>query len=191
MILYESNGITVRTLEIKDQKHLVSWLNDPLVLTYYEGRDRPHDLELIKENFYTNDEEEKRCLIEYNHKPIGYIQFYLIDEETCKKFGYYDLNETIYGTDQFIGETKYWNQGIGKQLMKSMIKYLTHELGADRILMDPQTWNLRAITCYERCGFKKIMKLENYEMHEGELRDCWLMEYSKEDILKVDRGEFL
>ncbi|WP_108993232.1 GNAT family N-acetyltransferase [Paenibacillus agaridevorans] len=121
MILYESNGITVRKLEIKDQKHLVSWLNDPLVLTYYEGRDRPHDLEMIKENFYTNDEEEKRCLIEYNHKPIGYIQFYLIDEETSKKFGYYDLNETIYGTDQFIGETKYWNQEIAKQLMKSMI----------------------------------------------------------------------
>ena len=36
-----------------------------------------------------------------------------------------------------------------------MVAYLIEEKGADRIVMDPQTWNERAIRCYEKCGFEK------------------------------------
>ncbi len=43
--------------------------------------------------------------------------------------------------------------------------------------MDPQAWNTRALRVYEKNGFKKKKYLEKHEMHEGELRDCWLIEY--------------
>ncbi len=42
--------------------------------------------------------------------------------------------------------------------------------------MDPQCRNARAIACYEKCGFKKIRILPRHEMHEGEMRDCQLVE---------------
>jgi aminoglycoside 6'-N-acetyltransferase len=175
MIIYKTDDLLVRTLELSDQELLVKWLSDPRVLQYYEGRDRPQDLELVKENFYKEDE-EVRCIFEYLDKSIGYIQFYLVDEETKKNYGLKD--ERIFGTDQFIGEVDYWNQGIGKKLIKSMLEYLTIHANADKVIMDPQVWNERAIKCYEGCGFKKIKILETHEWHEGQLRDCWLIEYS-------------
>ncbi|WP_285889538.1 GNAT family N-acetyltransferase [Paenibacillus glycanilyticus] len=84
---------------------------------------------------------------------------------------------TLYGMDQFIGEPGYWNKGIGSELMKETVRYLTMERGAVKIAMDPQAWNARALRVYEKNGFKKVKLLEKHEWHEGEYRDCWLMVY--------------
>lgn len=180
MILYKTGEITVRNIEIEDERLLVKWLSDAVVLEYYEGRDNPHDLEMVRDHFY-GDDDEARCIFEYHEKPIGYIQFYQLDEEGKREYEIQDAqpNERIYGMDQFIGESEYWNKGIGEKLVKSMIHHLIHHEKADRIVMDPQTWNLRAIACYEKCGFKKVKVLKEHEKHEGELRDCWLIAYSR------------
>lgn len=58
-----------------------------------------------------------------------------------------------------------------------MIDFLIKEKGADRVVVDPQTWNKRAISCYEKCNLKKVNFLPKHEIHEGELRDSWLLEY--------------
>ena len=132
---------------------------------------------MIEEAFYSEDIKETRCIIEHAQKPIGYIQFYPISDEQCEEYGYANLQETIFGTDQFIGETKYWGQGIGKVLMKLMINFLITVKGAQKIILDPQSWNERAIKCYEKSGFRKVKLLPKQELHEGEFKDCWLMEY--------------
>jgi aminoglycoside 6'-N-acetyltransferase len=44
--------------------------------------------------------------------------------------------------------------------------------------MVPQAWNERALRCYEKCGFVKKIFLKQHEWHEGEYRDCWLIEFS-------------
>ncbi|MDR6715647.1 GNAT family N-acetyltransferase [Paenibacillus sp. 2003] len=177
--VYESNEITVRFLEVEDEHHLVKWLTDPAVLQYYEGRDRPHDLDRVREHFYNQKDDATRCIVEYGGHPIGYIQFYKLEEEERTEYGYGYTDEIIYGTDQFIGEVDYWNKGIGTQLVQSMLAYLIHEKQACKVVMDPQSWNLRAISCYEKCGFQRIKLLEKHEQHEGQMRDCWLMEYAR------------
>lgn len=58
-----------------------------------------------------------------------------------------------------------------------MIKFLIGHKNADRIVMDPQTRNTRAIKCYEKCGFNKVRLLPSSEFHEGKYQDCWLTEY--------------
>jgi aminoglycoside 6'-N-acetyltransferase len=178
MVIFEKGNLRVRKLTEKDAFLLVEWLSNPLVLQYYEGRDRPHDIEMVRASFFPDDD-ETRCIVEYNSQAISYIQFYALDAEGKSEYGYSDMKEKIYGTDQFIGEINYWNLGIGKLLVGSMVDYLIHFLDAGKIVMDPQTWNARAIACYEKCGFKKVMLLPKHEWHEGELRDSWLMEYSK------------
>jgi aminoglycoside 6'-N-acetyltransferase len=179
MLLYRTYEITVRKLEMKDEELLVSWLSNPKLLEYYEGRDRPHDVVMVRKHFYMDDD-ETRCIFEYHRKPIGYIQFYQLEEESRNEYGYNNSDVRIYGMDQFIGETEYWNKGIGTKLVKSMIDYLINYNKADKIVMDPQAWNERAIACYEKCGFKKVKLLKEHEKHEGRHRDCWLIEYSPE-----------
>lgn len=177
MLIYKTSDITVRELERADEQFLVAWLSNPTLLEYYEGRDRPHDLEMVREHFYVNDG-ETRCIVEYQGKPIGYIQFYPLDEQSRTHYGYINSQETIFGMDQFIGETAYWNKGIGTKLVESMIKYLVEHEKCNKVVMDPQSWNVRAISCYEKCGFRKIKLMKEHEWHEGHFRDCWLIEYS-------------
>lgn len=177
MILVESRNLKIRLLESKDALQISRWLSDPRVLEYYEGRDSPHDLELVRKHYYEEKGENTSCIIQYKYKDIGYVQYYLLDKEDWKDYGYLYNPGKIYGMDQFIGEPDYWNKGIGTELVQTMTAYLVNEKQAHRIVMDPQAWNHRAIKIYEKCGFKKKKLLPKHEWHEGEYRDCWLMEY--------------
>lgn len=178
MIFIKNDKLTIRSLEQADKPLIVNWLSDEQVLQYYEGRNNPHDEKRVEEKFYSNNENITRCIIEYVNQSIGYIQFYTINEEERKEYGYSNFNGVIFGTDQFIGETEYWGQGIGTELMKLVVRHLITEANAKKIILDPQAWNERAIRCYEKSGYKKIKFLPEHELHEGELKDCWLMEYN-------------
>jgi aminoglycoside 6'-N-acetyltransferase len=175
-MLFQNQNLSARELTLSDKFHLLKWLTDARVLQYYEGRDRPHTIDMVEQHFYDRNGDVTGCIIMYENKEIGYIQFYPINQETKVQYNL-PLLESIYGMDQFIGEVEYWNQGIGKLLVSSMVSYLVQVKGANRIIMDPQAWNERAISCYEKCGFQKIRFLPKHEHHEGEFKDCWLVEY--------------
>lgn len=176
-MLIQKGNLSVRKLEKKDNHMLSKWLSDPQVLEFYEGRDNPFDLEKVNKVYYEPEDDKYKCIVEFDGNEIGYIQFYQLDDETKKEYGYF--NENVYGTDQFIGEVKYWNKGIGTLLVTSMVEFLIEHKKADRVVMDPQTRNTRAVKCYEKCGFKKVKILPNRELHEGEYQDCWLIEFHK------------
>lgn len=178
--IIENKDLRVCTLVDKDRTLLAKWLSNPEVLRYYEGRDNPFNVEKVEQEFFDADEDVARCLIEFNEKPIGYLQFYEVAEDERQIYDYDDSEEVIYGMDQFIGETGYWNKGIGTQLVRLVVTYLMRDKGANRIVMDPQIQNERAIRCYEKCGFRKVKLLSKRELHEGEYRDCWLLEYRRE-----------
>lgn len=42
--MIHAGDLKIRALSPNDTAHLVKWLSDERVLTYYEGRDRPHEL---------------------------------------------------------------------------------------------------------------------------------------------------
>lgn len=60
MILYHNQELSVRRLVAPDAELLVKWLSDPLLLEYYEGRDRPHTMEMVLEHFYEEEAGESR-----------------------------------------------------------------------------------------------------------------------------------
>lgn len=177
MLLFQSGHLKVRNLEKKDNYLLARWLSNPSVLEFYEGRDNPFDLEKVTKVFYNSNDQKFKCIVEFDDNEIGYVQFYQLDDETKTKYGYGD--ENIYGADQFIGENEYWNRGIGTLLVTSLVSFLIENKKADRVVMDPQIRNARAIKCYQKCGFKKVRILPKNELHEGIYQDCWLIEYQK------------
>ncbi len=46
------------------------------------------------------------------------------------------------------------------------MEYLIERKQADRVVMDPQKRNERALKCYEKCSFKKVRILPKHEYHE-------------------------
>lgn len=180
--IYTDANIVIRKMEdcIDDYGIMAKWLSNPNVLQYYEGRDKVFDLDKVMKKFGPRVRGESvvnSCIVEYNKKKIGYIQYYKIDSNE------YDVSDKIhmekysapYGIDLFIGNTDYWNKGIGTQLVKAIIKYLFQNEKADVIFIDPQTWNKRAIKCYEKSGFKPITIIEKREFYEGEYKDNLIM----------------
>lgn len=175
-MIYQSETLHIRELlQAKDERKLHKWLSDPIVLEFYEGRDKSFDLESVKRKFFNRGDEVDRCMVVYQGKEIGYVQYYPINSYTSN-LSVYHGEEGVYGLDQFIGESGFWNKGIGTLLVTSMVDYLFNEKKASRIIMDPMTSNDRAIKCYEKCGFVKVKVLSKHMLHEGMYRDCWLME---------------
>lgn len=183
--LFQNDDIGIRRMEdnMEDYKLMAKWLSTDEVLDYYEGRSNKFDLEKVIKKFAPRVKGQEAvipCLIEYRQRAIGYIQYYPIEPNE------YDIGDTInmnnyslpYGMDLFIGETDTWNIGIGTKAVKSMISYLFMNKIADIIFIDPQTWNKRAIRCYEKSGFTPRVVIKNREMHDGEYKDNLIMSIS-------------
>jgi len=178
--------IGIRKLEdcLDDYTLLAKWLSDPVVLDYYEGRSNPFDLEKVMEKFAHRARGESQvipCIIEYNEKAIGYIQYY---KASFSEYGVTELADIQkfvqpYALDVFIGETNYWSKGIGTKAIQMLIKYIFEIKNADIIFIDPQTWNKRAVRCYEKCGFKAVKIIEKRELHDGEYKDSLIMSISR------------
>lgn len=83
-MLFQNGDVKVRQLKNGDQRLLAKWLSDPAVLEFYEGRDNPFDVNKVQQVFYDDEDDETKCIVDFNGREIGYIQFYQLDEEEKK-----------------------------------------------------------------------------------------------------------
>jgi aminoglycoside 6'-N-acetyltransferase len=179
-----SEGVfAIRAMEDapEDYALIARWLSNPRVLEFYEGRDHPFTLEMVFDDFnpkVMGEEGVAPCILEYEQKPVGYLQFYPVEEEGRQEYRW-DREGITYGLDLFIGEPDYWNRGIGTALVRLLLSYLFTNRDADWVILDPHVDNARAIRTYEKCGFQKIKVLPRHEWHEGQYVDCWLMGVQK------------
>jgi aminoglycoside 6'-N-acetyltransferase len=182
-LLVHDGDLSIRLMRDKlpDYQIMSAWLTDPCVLEFYEGRDRPLSLVDIQSHYgprVRGAEDVTPCLIHFQSIPIGYIQFYPLSEESRSSYALpvdYSL-DSVYGIDQFIGEVSYWNRGFGTRSISLLLRYLFQTRRACKVVLDPHVDNHRAIRCYEKCGFRIVKLLPAHELHEGILRDSWLME---------------
>ena len=178
-VIISNDKISLRLLTEQDKDLLLKWLTDERILNFWEGKSSVFDLDRVTEKYYSEEDVEIiRTIIEYDGKSIGYVQMYKLNDELLNEYEYPVTDKVVYGIDQFIGEPEYWNKGIGTKFMKLVLQYLTKEKNADIIILDPHADNPRAIRCYEKVGFKKIKFLPKHELHDGEMVDCYLMEYT-------------
>ena len=177
--LFADDDILVRLL--RDDAHAVAlmarWLSDERVLEFYEGRDQPFDEARFREKFGPRARAESRvvsCVIELDGAPIGDIQHSALNAEECREAGL-DSDGPTYGVDMFIGEPELWGQGVGSRTLAAMARYLIKSRDAELVTIDPVVTNARAIRAYEKAGFERVRVLPERELHEGALRDSWLM----------------
>ena len=176
--IIENENNSLRLLSKQDKKLLLKWLTGEKVLNFREGKSAVFDLKRIEEDFYSEGEGLIRTIIEYQGQPIGYCQMYILDKESMKEYNYKSTKKVIYGIDQFIGEPEFWGKGIGTNFMKLVLTYLFKEKSANAVILDPHSDNKRAIRYYEKVGFKIVKFLPKHELHDGEMVDCCLMEYT-------------
>jgi aminoglycoside 6'-N-acetyltransferase len=168
--MIQKDGLLIRLMDSTDFEVMVKWLNDEQVLECYE--EPPSDIERVIKKYGPRVEGKHYvtpCIIEHKEKPIGYIQYYEIQKGELKSYGY-TTKQSIYGIDQFIGETHLWGSGIGTSMIIMMLHHLSINKNASRVVLEVKKSNGRAISSYKKCGFREIKDLNN---------DLCLMEWVK------------
>lgn len=154
-----------------DYSWMEKWLNDENVLEYYGPRLTLEQVIIKYSPRIEGNHSVKPYIVEYNHTPIGYMQYYPIREDQLKSYGYSN-NPKICGIDQFIGETSLWGKGIGTAMIRMLLVFISVEEDVHKVLLEVKNTNVRAIRCYEKCGFQIVTSLESdYSLMEW-TRDC-------------------
>ena len=180
--LITDGKIRLRELEESDKPILLKWLTDERILNFWEGKSAVFDIDRINAQYYCKEEVEAiRAIIEFEGQSIGYVHMYNLDKTLMEEYEYPTTDKVVYGIDQFIGESEFWNRGIGTGFMKLVLKYLTDEKHADIVILDPHADNPRAIRCYEKVGFKEFGRQRQSRFVNGKYYDTIHM-----DILKSE-----
>ena len=157
----------------KDYKMLEKWYQEEEIYSQFEQRKLDYDE--IKDKYFPRTLKNTKIpvyMIEYEGKPVGIIQYQLIDDENMKLYGI--KYNKCYEIDIFIGELAMHNKGIGKKAINILTGFLFNNYQAKLLVMCPLKENISAIKCYEKCGFK-INKLFKTEDTIGNLQEYALI----------------
>ncbi|MTD31348.1 GNAT family N-acetyltransferase [Planomicrobium sp. YIM 101495] len=166
--------MTIRKMVHKDLDIMTKWLNTEEVLEFFGDPAAPPSAAQVRAKYGPRIDGAvavEPYIVEAEGRPFAFMQCYRLTEEDYARYGY-SSDELIYGMDQFIGEPDVLNRGYGTRMVKAFAELIFTEKRADAIVMDPEVRNLRAIRCYEKCGFRKLKEID-----EG---TKWLMELRRE-----------
>jgi diamine N-acetyltransferase len=112
----------------------------------------------------------------------------IINEENIL-VGFITYNESSYFKGvYYIGITiwkKYWGRNYGKDAIKTLLEYLFKELNAERVELEVIGSNLRAISCYKKCGFvEKEIKKDKVNIN-GNYTDTIIMRILKYQLSDI------
>jgi RimJ/RimL family protein N-acetyltransferase len=154
--------MTVSFLPVK-KEHIPlweQWVQLPHVKEswFIEGYETPDVIyEKIAGNGYDHS-----FIIDIDDCPVGYIV-------CCDLYAYRTICPSPKGLfaneepgtfcmDLFIADENYLNKGYGTEIVRSFIQYIFGHYPAEKILIDPDIANQRAIRCYEKAGFTFFKK---------------------------------
>ncbi len=103
----------------------------------------------------------------FDERPAGYIQHWQPrgdEKEEWQK----QLSPGTYGIDMFIGPADMTGKGVGGKVLRAFAGRL-FEKGAQRLVIDPDPHNTRAIRAYEKIGFRPFLRLEGENGSGGAL----------------------
>jgi AacA4 family aminoglycoside N(6')-acetyltransferase len=152
--------VTLRLMTDQDLPMLHEWLNRPHLVEWWGG-DQP-SLEEVRAQYSAGAlalEKVTPYIGMLGDRPFAYAQSYV----AMGAGGGWWEDETdpgVRGIDQSIGDPELLGQGLGTQLVRSLVQLLFTDPQVTKVQTDPAPSNLRAIRCYEKAGFRKVKLVE-------------------------------
>ena len=148
-------NISFRKLENNDKDFykLHEWCSNKNVYEWFEQRILT--FEEIKKKYQKklNDGKQDLFIINCDDTEIGLIQIYKYENDVDYNFDNYN---NLYEFDIYIGNSDYISRGIGSTVINLVKEKIYKEYNADAIMLRPFKRNIRAVKCYEKCGFKEV-----------------------------------
>jgi RimJ/RimL family protein N-acetyltransferase len=169
------------TVQDMDQaaKHYFQWSQDPEYLWLVEG-EPPVPLSLKA----TKDINER----DWSEDDPDNIMFLIrtLQEDQTIGFANLDYISWHHGDSYMgigIGDKAYWGKGYGTEAMNLLLRYAFTELNLHRISLTVFEYNERAISMYQKCGFKIEGMNRDYHYRDGRRWDLVCMGILREEWL--------
>lgn len=164
-------GTNFRPLTEADLPMLCDWLNRPHLQTWW--REGEVTIDLVREKYLpriAGDDSARPFVALEGGEPIGYIQVYRADVGSSDWWPD-DPEFGVLGIDQFLADGERLGRGLGTRMVRAFTRrllddadFVARTFDAPRFLVepvieirtDPRPDNLRAISCYEKAGFRRI-----------------------------------
>jgi len=175
--------IRLRALEKSDLTKVWEWVNDEEVMWFWAAPRNTQSLAEVEQWFARLQElagySSKQFIIENEEgMPIGRIFYEHLDTRHQR---------TEVGMQ--IGEKEYWGRGYGTDTMITFLDYLFNELGLHRVYLRFQSYNTRALKCYEKCGFVQEGILRRHSFARGEYHDDLMMGILRDEFNQRHRRD--
>lgn len=155
-MLISKGKLKIRNATEEDSFILCKWWNDGKIMSHAGF---PNGLgtnpERISESLKTDNEENRRLILEFENNPIG-------------EMNYRTLEHGIAEIGIKICDFNKQNQGFGTEFLSMLIEFLFCSLGYKKIILDTNLKNIRAQHVYEKLGFRKIgVKVNSWKDQMG------------------------
>lgn len=168
--------VRLRAIEREDIPTIVRWFNDPEVrrgLLIYAPMSKAQE-----ERWFEGMLDRKDDFIFGVEAPldgmwahIGNVGLHQIDWKN---------GAAIFGI--VLGEKAFWGQGYGTDAACTMLRFAFDELNLNRIELEVFDDNLRAMRCYEKCGFRREGTRRQAHFHDGAYHDAHIMAVLREEF---------
>ncbi len=154
--------ISFRKLEdnSRDYHKLHKWCQEKFVYEWFEQRILSYDEIILKYQNKLNQKIQDIYIIQIDNKDIGLVQIYKYNDNVIPNIDKYN---NVYEYDIFIGESNYISKGFGSQIINIIDKKIFSKYNADLIILRPFKRNIRAIKCYKKCGYDKVLDYNGFD----------------------------
>jgi RimJ/RimL family protein N-acetyltransferase len=158
----------------RDLPLFVRWFNDPEVGYWLAISEGPEITLESERKWYDEMRADAAqvvwCIETEEGRPIGNLGLHSIDETHGR---------ATMGIS--ICEKDLWGRGYGTEAVRQVLRYAFAELGLRRVDLQVDEDNLRAIRCYDKCGFAREGLLRAYRLRRGQPVDGVVMGVLRED----------
>jgi RimJ/RimL family protein N-acetyltransferase/precorrin-6B methylase 2 len=164
--------VKLRPITEADLPDYVTWLNDPAVTEF-----------TAVEGGGATLEDERKWFQSVVTAPDSGIRTWAIEADG-RHIGNCALHLREHGRAGFgiiIGDKTQWGKGYGAAALREVLRIAFEEIGLHRVYLQTDSGNLRAVRCYEKCGFRHEGLLRQHRFKRGKWRDVVVMGILREE----------
>lgn len=163
--MLQGQRVVLRPIEKEHLPNYVRWLADADVLMYF-GAYLPMN-QASEESWYESQNQNPAVVnfaVELAGQHIGGA-------------GFFDINHRNQRAEVglFIGEKAFWNQGLGQDILDTLVAYGFDYLNLHRIYLRVFPDNERGVRAYEKVGFVHEGRMRQTEWRHGRWHDLLLL----------------
>jgi RimJ/RimL family protein N-acetyltransferase len=164
--------VELKYFERSDFEQLIQWIDSPEFLLQWGGPGFEYPL---------SENQLEEYIESANHQSSDILVFKVVHKETGDVIGHISLgkidrkNKSAKVGKVLVGSKSFRGQGIGRMMIKELLKIAFGELRLHRVSLGVFDFNESAIACYEKAGFKKEGLLRDSRKMGDEYWSLWEM----------------